>query len=283
MTIPIIGSIADLAATSDAWICDVWGVLYNDAAAFPEAGAACVRFRAEGGRVVLVTNAPHPSAAVEAILDRIGIPRAAYDAIVTSGDVTRSLIDRYAGKRLHHLGPDRYLGVLRGLEDALVGRDAAEVIVCTGLLDDDHETPAHYHEVLAPLAERGVPFICVNPDIQVERGDRLVYCAGALAETYAGMGGPVAYAGKPHPPIYDRAMSLTAELLGRPASRDRLLAIGDGVRTDMAGAAKAGIRGVFVASALHFSHREALEPEALARLFADAPVRPVAAMIALRW
>ncbi len=281
--IPVLRSIAPLAATCDAWISDVWGVLHDGAHAHPVAGVACERFRAGGGTIVLVSNAPSTGAEVSAHLDSLGVPRAAYDAIVTSGDVTRALIAGWAGKPVHHLGPDRYLGTFAGLDVAFAPLADAAVVVCTGLVEDEHETPDDYKGVLADMRGRGQPMICVNPDIVVERGDRLIYCAGALAADYEALGGKVAYAGKPHPPIYARARELIAEARGAAVETSRILAIGDGIKTDIAGAAAAGLRAVFIASALHFGDGETLDEATLARLFAGHPAPPIAALEALVW
>ena len=281
--IPLLSSIAELARTSDAWISDVWGVFHDGARPYPAASVACMTFRAGGGTVVLVSNAPSTGEEVMAHLDALGVPRKAYDAIVTSGDVTRVLISAWAGRPVHHLGPDRYLGTFTGLDVAFAPLSEAAVVVCTGLIEDERETPDDYRAVLADMRARDVPMICVNPDIVVERGDRLIYCAGALAAAYEALGGKVAYAGKPHPPIYARARELIAEARGTPVQTSRILAIGDGIKTDIAGAAAAGLRSVFIASALHVSGRERLDETTLFRLFAGHPAPPVAALEALAW
>jgi len=281
--IPLLRSIAPLAHTSDAWISDVWGVLHDGARAHPAAGEACVRFRSSGGTIVLVSNAPSTGEEVAAHLDELGVPRAAYDAIVTSGDVTRALISDWAGKPVHHLGPERYLGTFAGLDVDFAPLDAAAVVVCTGLIEDDHETPDDYRDVLAAMRARQQPMICVNPDLVVERGHRLVYCAGALAAAYEVLGGEVAYAGKPHPPIYARARELISNVRGVSVDTARILAIGDGIKTDIAGAAAAGLRAVFIASALHVAGGDTLDEAVLARLFAGHPAPPIAALEALVW
>jgi HAD superfamily hydrolase (TIGR01459 family) len=281
--VPLLRSIAPLAATSDAWISDVWGVLHDGVNPYPAASAACQKFRAGGGTVVLVSNAPSTGEEVAAHLDSMGVPRSAYDGIVTSGDVTRVLISEWAGRRVYHLGPDRYLGTFDGLDVRFAPLGDAAVVVCTGLIEDDHETPEDYRALLADLRARAAPMICVNPDIVVERGHRLIYCAGALAVAYEALGGKVAYAGKPHPPIYTRARELISDARGAPAETARILAIGDGLKTDIAGAAAAGLRSVFIASALHFAGGEALDEATLAPLFAGHPAPPIAALSGLAW
>jgi HAD superfamily hydrolase (TIGR01459 family) len=281
--VPVLRSIAPLAGTADAWISDVWGVLHDGAHPHPAASEACVKFRAGGGTIVLVSNAPSTGEEVSAHLDAMGVPRTAYDAIVTSGDVTRVLISGWAGQPVHHLGPDRYLGTFAGLDVAFAPIDKAAVIVCTGLIEDEQETPDDYRDLLAAMRTRRQPMICVNPDIVVERGDRLIYCAGALAAAYEALGGEVAYAGKPHPPIYARARELITAVRGTPVETSRILAIGDGIKTDIAGAAAAGLRAVFIASALHVGGQENLDEATLARLFAGHPAPPIAALEALAW
>jgi HAD superfamily hydrolase (TIGR01459 family) len=281
--IPILSSIQPLVPTADGWLSDVWGVIHNGRAAFPAATEACRRFRQTGGSVVLVTNAPRPEAAVAEMLGRLGVPRDAWDAIVTSGDVTRELIAPWTQRAVFHLGPERDRGIFQGLQAVLGPAGDAEVVVCTGLFDDDTETPETYRGMLEGFRARDLPMICANPDIVVERGDRLVYCAGGIAQLYEQLGGHVVYAGKPHAPIYARAFDVFARIRGQPVPKDRILAIGDGLETDIQGAREAGLRSVFIASALHVPHGRAFDDTLLAELFADDPHPPVAAQAALAW
>ncbi len=279
--IPILPSIADLADTSDAWIVDIWGVMHNGARAHPAAARACSEFRARGGAVVLLSNAPRPFSAVVPHMAALGVPSEAYDAGVTSGDVTRDMLAAWAGRRMLHVGPPRDHALFTGLDVRLASATDAEVVLCSGLYDDERETPADYAELIDALAARSVPMICANPDIMVERGDKLIHCAGALAESYAAKGGAVSYAGKPHLPVYERALAEIARLGGGPAEKSRVLCIGDGVDTDLAGAHAAGLRSVFVASPIFAS--EGLSAATLERLFTGRPFAPVAAMPALAW
>jgi HAD superfamily hydrolase (TIGR01459 family) len=279
--IPILSSIADLAASSDAWIVDIWGVMHNGARAYPAAADACARFRAAGGTVVLLSNAPRPFAEVVPHMIALGVPAAAYDAGVTSGDVTRQMLEASQGQRLLHIGPERDRGLLTGLELRPATAAEADIVLCSGLYDDEHETPADYAGVLATLAARGVPMICANPDIVVERGNKLIYCAGALAADYAARDGEVTYAGKPHLAVYERVLTEIARLRGRPVERHRVLCIGDGIETDLEGAHAADLRSLFVASPIFAPN--GLSEAVLADLFADRPFAPVAAMPALAW
>lgn len=280
-SIPLIRSIEPLAGGTTAWLVDIWGVIHNGVRPFAEACAACARFREGGGLVVLVSNSPRPRDSVAEQLDRIGVPRTSWDAIVTSGDVARTLIGRYAGRPILHLGPERDLATLAGLDVQRVGAESAAAVVCTGLFDDERETPDDYAATLQLCAARGLPMICANPDVTVERDGRIIYCAGAIARAYEQIGGAVAYAGKPYVPIYKLTFETLEELRPGSADRKRLLAIGDGVHTDIAGAAAAGVPSLFVASGLHA--KSGLDAAALAALFPAEMPRPIAAMTKLAW
>jgi HAD superfamily hydrolase (TIGR01459 family) len=231
--------------------------------------------------VVLLSNAPRPFHAVVPHMTSLGVPDDAYDAGVTSGDVTRDMLKGWQGRRLLHIGPERDRPLLDGIDVAWAPAGSAEVVLCSGLHNDDTETPADYADTLDTLAARRVPMICANPDILVERGHKLLYCAGALAQNYESKGGPVAYAGKPHLPVYERTLAEIARLRGRPVEKARVLAIGDGLETDLAGAHTAGLRSVFVASPIFAP--SGLSPDLLGKLFGKRPFAPVAAMTSLAW
>ena len=279
--IPILTSIAALAESSDAWIVDIWGVMHNGARAHPAAGAACRAFRKRGGIVMLLSNAPRPFKNVIPHMTSLGVDPDAYDGGVTSGDATRDMIADWQGKRLLHIGPERDKPLFAGYDVRLVKADDADVIVCSGLYDDARETPADYADLLAGLAARGIPMICANPDILVERGEEIIYCAGALAADYEVRGGRVTYAGKPHAPIYERTMREVARIRGRPVPKESTLCIGDGLETDLLGAHRAGFRSVFIASPIFVP--EGLDEAVLEKLFADRRFTPQAAMTALAW
>ena len=288
--IPVLDSIESLGSRYRAWLVDIWGVMHNGHRAFPKAVAATRAFRAQGGIAVLLSNSPRPSRSVGEQLRRLGVPDDAYDATVTSGDLTRHELAKHRGASVFHLGPERDRPIFHGLDVKLVGREACELIVCSGLFDDETETPEDYAGLLRELAAGNVPMICANPDHLVERGDRLVWCAGALASLYEKAGGPVIYAGKPYAPIYLLALETIGTLARHPVPKSEVLAIGDGVHTDIAGASGVGIHSVFIASGLHLPAtrgREAggqgLEPQALEQLFAGMEPRPVGAMRALFW
>jgi HAD superfamily hydrolase (TIGR01459 family) len=288
--IPVIASIKEIGSGYRAWLVDIWGVMHNGHRAFAPAVAATGSFREQGGIVVLLSNSPRPSPGVQEQLSRLGVPPSSYDATVTSGDLTRHELRKHKHPRVFHLGPERDLPIFAGLDVTLVPRDEAELIVCSGLFDDETETPADYVDLLKELAARKLPMICANPDHLVERGNQLVYCAGALAAVYEREGGGVVYAGKPHAPIYELALETIASIAGRAVAKDEVLALGDGVQTDIAGAAGFGVDSVFVASGVHApansggeTGAEALDRAHLAELFAAAKRRPLAAMRALDW
>jgi HAD superfamily hydrolase (TIGR01459 family) len=252
MTLPALpDGLSRIADRYDALLCDIWGVIHNGREAFPEACAALSWFAANRGPVVLISNAARPSAAVAPQLDALGVPRAAWSGFVSSGDATRVLLAERAPGPAWKLGPDRDSSLYEGLGLTFTTPEAAAFIACTGPVDDETETPEDYRQPLALCAERGLTMICANPDIVVQRGDRLIYCGGALAELYAAMGGPVLMAGKPHAPIYALALAEADALLGRTLARDRVLCIGDGIATDIKGAASQGLDCLLIASGIH--------------------------------
>lgn len=285
---PIIASFAKIAANYDVILCDVWGVLHNGVVAFAPAAEALKRARAAGTTVILVSNAPRPREGVAKILDGLGVPRDAYDTIVTSGMVTNALLAGRAGTRFWHLGPERDIGIYDGLDLVFSGLEDAELIVCTGLFDDTVETPEDYADRLKAARARKLPFICANPDIVVERGGDLIWCAGAIAEAYAQLGGEVVFCGKPHRPIYETALATARTLRGSATPAGRVIAIGDALRTDLAGALGVGIDCLFVAAGIHagelgLEHGGTVDPKALARLLADGPGNPTAVTARLVW
>jgi len=277
LPVPIVSSVREVADGSRAWLVDIWGVMHNGVAPFLPAAAATAEFRSRGGVVILVSNAPRPASSVAEQIERIGVPRDAYDTIITSGDVCRATLASVQGGLVHHLGPERDKPLFEGLPLTFVKADAAQIVVCTGLFDDARETAEDYRAMLETLRHRRIPMLCANPDLTVERGSQIVYCAGAIAQLYEELGGEVIYAGKPYLPIYEKAFAEVERLLGQAVSRQEILAIGDGLRTDIAGAAQAGIRSVFVASGIHVGGGQ-LDPAVLGHLFPDAAKRPIAAM-----
>jgi HAD superfamily hydrolase (TIGR01459 family) len=251
----LIASLADVSAEYDALYCDLWGCLHDGRHPFPAAVAALQAFRAAGKAVLLLTNAPRPRPAVQRLLERMALPADTWDEIATSGDAAQyALATGAVGRKVWHIGPEKDLSFFTETADDIpdpsaiqrVGPEAAEGIVCTGLFDDMTETPEDYRGQLMLARERGLPMLSANPDIVVDYGDRRLWCAGALAQLYDAIGGRTLSFGKPHPPIYDLAQRRLSARLGREVPRDRILAIGDGIATDIAGAAGEGIDAVFV-------------------------------------
>lgn len=284
----IITGLSDIAASYDVIFCDVWGVIHNGKQHFADACAALQRYRADRkGVVILVTNAPRPHPSVREQLDRLAVPRDAFDDIVTSGDVTLSLIAAHGSAPVYHLGPERDLALFAilksqtGVDPPRVPLAQASYVACTGLFDDQTEKPEDYDDELAAMKARNLEFISANPDHVVHVGDRLIYCSGALADRYAGMGGRVLQAGKPYAPIYERAMRVARDRRGRDFEKARVLAIGDGMRTDVKGGVDFGLDVLFVAGGIH--QDEARDPAAFAKFLEKAESRPKAALDALRW
>lgn len=276
----VIPGLGELARRFDALLCDVWGVIHNGRESFPHACAALAQWRAQIGPVILISNAPRPAEAVARQLDGLAVPRETWSAIVTSGDVSRSLLAARAPGPAFRIGPAKDDPLYAGLGLAFASVEEAAFVACSGPNDEDVETPEDYRAVLTTAADRGLTMICANPDLVVQRGDVLIYCAGALAKLYEAIGGKVIWAGKPYAPIYD----LAYERAGRP-DRGRVLAIGDGLLTDLAGAREQGLDALFVADGVHAA--EALTPDGeidaktLDALLAPSP--PAFALRALVW
>jgi HAD superfamily hydrolase (TIGR01459 family) len=266
----IIPSLAAISDRYDAVFCDLWGCLHNGVTAFPAAVAALQQVRAKGGRVILLTNAPRPKSSVIAQLDNLAVPRDAWDDVVTSGDAAQyALLTGAVGRRVYFIGAEKDEAFFTDFADDLaqiaaanppilrVPLSEAEGVVCTGLADDATETPADYHATLLMAKTLGLPMLCANPDLTVHWGDKLLYCAGALAQAYEDLGGTALYFGKPHPPIYDLARRRLALLDTR--SDPQILCIGDGINTDVQGAMGEGLDALFVSGGLAM---EAFGPDA---------------------
>ena len=273
----------DLVGGVDVLLSDIWGVVHNGLVAFPEACQALRNFRAQGGTVILITNAPRPADSVQRQLRKLDVADETYDAIVSSGDLTRNFVAGHPGQKMFWIGPERDSSIYRGLDVGLVPLEQANYIVCTGLFDDETESAENYRAMMLEAREHQLTLVCANPDIVVERGDRLIYCAGAIAELYLELGGEVIFYGKPHRPIYERAMALAAERRGQAVPLSRVLAIGDSVRTDLTGAHGFGIDCLFVTRGIHageFEGIDQLDPASVKELFGHPPR---ALMRELRW
>jgi len=286
MSFDLLDRFSTLAPRYDVVLCDIWGVVHNGIAAHAEACDALTRYRAGGGTVILITNAPRPAPWVIHQLDRLGVRANAYDGVMTSGDLTREVVAARNGGAVFHIGPQRDISIFDGLGVRFASVEAAEYAVCSGLFDDTRETPDDYRGLMATMHGRGLFMVCANPDLVVERGDERVYCAGAIADLYGAMGGEVLYAGKPHRPIYDAALAKAATVRGAAAPPGRTLAIGDSLRTDMAGARALGIDGLFVSGGIHAGELEPHQTpmrDALGGIFAAAGVTPQAVTPRLAW
>jgi HAD superfamily hydrolase (TIGR01459 family) len=274
MNLRFVERLRDLVDGVDVVLSDIWGVVHNGLEAFPQACGALHTYRSRGGTVILITNAPRPADSVQRQLRKLGVADETYDAIVSSGDLTRHYVADHPGRKVFWLGPERDTSIYHGLGAVLAPLQEADYIVCTGLLDDETESAEDYRSMMMQARERRLTLICANPDIVVERGDRLIYCAGAIAELYRELGGEVIFYGKPHRPIYQRAMELATERQGHAVQLNRVLAIGDSVRTDLAGAHGFGIDCLFVTRGIHaedFEGIDQLDPTSVKELFGHPP------------
>jgi HAD superfamily hydrolase (TIGR01459 family) len=275
-----IDSLSQITPRYQAIVCDVWGVVHNGEWSFPAASKALKNARDKGLAVVLVTNAPRRSDRIIEQLGGLGVSAGAYDRVVTSGDATRAMIAE-GPRRIFHIGKDIEQTIYEELEIELCEEREADVIVCTGLFNDEVETPADYLEQLTRLRSRDLPMICANPDIMVERGTRHIYCAGAIARQYQQMGGRVSLAGKPHKPIYDLALHAAASLLGHEVDASKVLAIGDGLLTDVKGAAARGFDVLYISAGIHareYGEHGQPDHDALRAWLKKNSVAPVATM-----
>ncbi len=287
MATPILDGSRPLLERYDVVFCDIWGVLHDGQRVFAAANDALQRFRQAGGTVVLVSNAPQPGWRVAELLDEKGVTRDAWDTIVSSGDIALRHVAAQGFERVYHIGPmPRSLPLVSDLKATVDDVSAADSIVVSGLTDDLRETAESYRGLLEAARRRDTPLVCANPDLVVDVGGKLYLCAGVLGELYAGIGGTVFWAGKPHAAAYEAAFLEAARLRDADVAKSRVLAIGDAVRTDLAGAKAAGIDALFVASGIHRHEtmpNGTIEPAALARLLANGAPMPIASTAALKW
>lgn len=246
-----IAGLGQIADEYDALLCDIWGVIHNGKVPFPEACEALERFRSERGPVILISNSPRPSVAIPEQFAQVGVRGELSDAIVTSGDATIDELARRAPGPAFHLGPERDSRIYETLDMNFSDLADAAFISCTGLFNDDTETPDDYVGLLTEARDQGLPLVCANPDVQVKRDGKLIYCGGALAQLYEKLGGEVIYAGKPHPPIYRLCRAWLREILGYDLANDRVLAIGDNIFTDMLGAQQEDYDCLFIQDGLY--------------------------------
>ena len=282
---PFLDHCGPLLGDYDLLLCDVWGVIHNGVESFPAACEALKRARENGKTVLLISNSPRPADGVVPQLDGLHVPRESYDGMVTAGDVTRAVIMQRPGQSVFHLGPPRDLPIYEGLDVRLLDAETADYVVCSGLFDDTSETPEDYRAMLERMKARGLFMLCANPDVVVERGNELVYCAGALADLYQSMDGDVLYAGKPYPPIYQRTLARAQTLRRGEVPLHRVLAIGDSVRTDLTGAASLGVDFLFLTAGIHAGEigGDADPDPTTLKLFFEENRMPKAVMHRLVW
>jgi len=287
MTAPqTLAGLSALAPRYDALLCDVWGVIHNGVESFPAACAALARFRAERGPVVLISNAARPHAPVIEQLDALGVPREAWSHIVTSGDATRVLLAERAPGPAWLIGVDGDAPLYEGLGLETSDIAHATFVSVTGPYDDENEEPADYRDRFIEAVGRDLEMVCANPDIVVQRGPKLIYCGGALAQLYESLGGRVTMVGKPHEAIYNLSLAKAAETLGRPVDRSRVLCIGDGLPTDVRGANARGLDVLFVASGIHGAETvgpQGLKADAVADLLRQEGLSATYAIADLVW
>jgi HAD superfamily hydrolase (TIGR01459 family) len=283
----LLDNLSEIAPDYDVMLCDVWGVIHNGLEAFPVACAALEQWMRQRGPVILISNSPRPREGVLDQLNALGVPRDAWSDIVTSGDVTRTLLSARIPGPAWRIGPDRDAPLYEGLGLQFSDLEEAAFIACTGPFDDEVETPEDYRVVLAKGAARGLDMICANPDLMVQRGERLVYCGGALAALYETLGGRVMMAGKPFAPIYELSLARAEAQLSGVFNRRRVLAIGDGLATDVAGARAQALDMLFIAAGVHAADASdssgRLDMKAVAATLTTAGGAPRYAMQRLVW
>ena len=278
--------LSDFAHRYDVILSDVWGVVHDGVAVHPMARDALRQFRESGGSVILLSNASRLSSMVTPELERLGMRTTAYDALITSGDITRDFLSTRSGISAFDAGPGSACAICEGLDVQFTALQDADIAVSAGAFQDDSEAIAQLRPTLHAMLDRQLLLLCANPDVVTQLGERRVKCSGALAEAYADIGGPVLYCGKPHRPIFERAFALAAELRGPPLARERVLVIGDSLRTDIAGAAANGFDSLFVASGIHAQELGASQPPtptALEQLFHEIGFTPSAVTWRLSW
>jgi HAD superfamily hydrolase (TIGR01459 family) len=284
---PILSHAGPLLERYDVIFCDVWGVVHNGVTAYEGACRALETFRSGGGTVILVSNAPVPKRRVADMLESRHVPQAAWDDIVSSGDIALAHVQKRGFTRLYCIGPqDRDQALFGALKARSVSLQESEAIICTGLTDDRHEKPDDYRGLLEEALTMRLPFVCANPDLVVDVGGTLLYCAGAIADLYAHMGGAVYWAGKPHLNSYETAHHRAEALRDENVPRGKILIIGDSLRTDMKGAETFGSDALFIASGIHRHETMdgiSLSAKGLTDLFVPGSPPAIAAMAELRW
>ena len=285
--IPKLAGLSEIIGQYDAIISDVWGVLHNGIVATPGAKDALASARGHGKTVALLTNAPRPPASIAKQLAQLGITAQSYDAIISSGGETRSLMQAEGDTPFYHLGPQRDHALFEGLAARPVRFEDAKYLLVTGLFDDETEQAEDYRPQLEAAFARKLKLYCANPDLIVERGDKLIPCAGAIAELYETIGGEVIWVGKPRPHVYAMAHARINTLRGAVVPKSRILCIGDALRTDLAGARDNGYPVLMTLAGIHAHqiglHNNQYDETLLTQMLKAADLRPLGCMVTLDW
>jgi HAD superfamily hydrolase (TIGR01459 family) len=278
MLLEKINKIDEIIDRYDAVICDIWGVLHNGVTIYHDAIAALRRVRAKGKQVILLTNAPKRSDIIQERFKKMGVPDVFWDETVTSGDtIVYYLQDNALDKAIFHWGTDDDTGIFKDNHFNLTSFDTAEMIVCTGLIDSVTEISMRELTMLTQAADRKLPFICANPDKSVKVGNQFQLCAGALADIYMNLDQPVEFFGKPYPIVYHYCLKILEGLSGQPMHQNQILAIGDGLYTDIKGAQNANIDCLMVLNGLHqdlFASQKGDDFATIRQICDDYNVRP---------
>ena len=245
--------ISEISDKFDVYFIDLWGVIHNGVQCYPEALKVLEKLKEQNKKIVLISNAPRPAAVVKVFLETIGLKSSCYDFLVTSGDITREYISLNSSKKnFYHLGPTRDIDLFKDLNVTLTSKEECEEIICTGLVSDEEEKLQDYKTLLDFFLNKKIPLICANPDEVVARGEKIVFCAGALANQYKKEGGVVRYFGKPYSEIYSFALKkIRAHKDFKDKKEINTLVIGDNIKTDIKGANLSNLDSVLILNGIY--------------------------------
>jgi len=245
--------ISEISDKFDVYFIDLWGVIHNGVQCYPEALKVLEKLKEQNKKIVLISNAPRPAAVVKVFLETIGLKSSGYDFLVTSGDITREYISLNSSKKnFYHLGPTRDIDLFKDLNVSLTSKEECEEIICTGLVSDEEEKLQDYKTLLDFFLNKKIPLICANPDEVVARGEKIVFCAGALANQYKQEGGVVRYFGKPYSEIYSFALKkIRAHKDFKDKKEINTLVIGDNIKTDIKGANLSNLDSVLILNGIY--------------------------------
>ena len=244
-----VNNFSEISNQYNALICDIWGVIHNGQELFPGISECLLNFKKLNNVVILLSNAPRPSSYVSSVLDKFGFKDECYDGIITSGDLTKkSLNEKIFGENCYHIGPERDLNIFEGTNVNRVDFNNSDFIFVTGLFNDEIEDENDYLDLLNSAREREMTLVCANPDLLVQRGDKLIPCAGLISKTYEEMGGKVVNIGKPFSPIFKEAIEMVKK--NSKFDEHKILVVGDGLETDIKGANSIGLDSILVLGGL---------------------------------